>query len=249
MKQIIQMVDTVIRAGIAYSFYAVPYSLPAIKKFDKRIISLHKTICGLPKCMSNAVAQLPHTMFGTATFSLKNAYLTCIGEQLINALNDQGRLGKIYNGLTTHILAKHGGSLNIPRISPHDCLRSPITRTLYLLKTIGGAHLKSTVEKFPLLPTPLETQWLHQIQNSQTLTPATSLKYLHKLLLYNITELKQITHPNGTQLMTNADFKHYYESPTKNIRAALDHARTLFCKSTCNNQCPPHVHCMLYQIP
>ena len=26
------MVDTVIRAGIAYSFYAVPYSLPTIKK-------------------------------------------------------------------------------------------------------------------------------------------------------------------------------------------------------------------------
>ena len=47
MKQKIQMVDTVIRAGIAYSFYAVPYSLPAIKKLDKRIIALHKNICGL----------------------------------------------------------------------------------------------------------------------------------------------------------------------------------------------------------
>jgi len=30
----IQMVDTFIRAGIAYSFYAVSYSLPAIKKLD-----------------------------------------------------------------------------------------------------------------------------------------------------------------------------------------------------------------------
>ena len=71
MKQKIQMVDTVIRAGIAYSFYAVPYSLPAIKKLDKKIIALHKTICGLPKCMSNAVTQLPHNMFGTEAFSLK----------------------------------------------------------------------------------------------------------------------------------------------------------------------------------
>jgi hypothetical protein len=111
MKQKIQMVDTVIRAGIAYSFYAVPYSLPTIKKLDRKILALHKTICGLPKCMSNAVTQLPHDMFGTAAFSLKNAYLTCIGEQLINALNDKGRLGQIYNGLTKHILAKHGGAL------------------------------------------------------------------------------------------------------------------------------------------
>ena len=143
MKQKIQMVDTVIRAGIAYSFYAVPYSLPAIKKLDKKIIGLHKTICGLPKCMSNAVTQLPHDMFGTEAFSLKNAYLTCIGEQLLHALNDKGRLGHIYKGLTTHILAKHGGSLNLPRISRQDCIRSPITRTLFLLKTTGGIHLKS----------------------------------------------------------------------------------------------------------
>ena len=158
MKQKIQMVDTVIRAGIAYSFYAVPYSLPAIKKLDKRIIALHKNICGLPKCLSNAVTQLPQNMFGTEAFSLKNAYITCIGEQLINALNDQGRLGRIYNGLTKHILAKHGGSLHLPRISPHDCMRSPITRTLYLLKKTSDTHLRSTLAKFPLHPTPLEIQ-------------------------------------------------------------------------------------------
>ena len=105
MKQKIQMVDTVIKAGIAYSFYAVPHSLPAIKKLDKRIIALHKNICGLPKCLSNAIMQLPQNMFGTEAFSLKNAYITCIGEQLINALNVQGRLGRIYNGLTKYILA------------------------------------------------------------------------------------------------------------------------------------------------
>ena len=36
MKQKIKMVDIIIRAGIAYSFYVVPYSLPAIKKLDKK---------------------------------------------------------------------------------------------------------------------------------------------------------------------------------------------------------------------
>jgi hypothetical protein len=46
MKQKINMAYTVIRAGIVYSFYAVPYSIPAIKKLDKKIIALHKTICG-----------------------------------------------------------------------------------------------------------------------------------------------------------------------------------------------------------
>ena len=42
IKQKIKMVDTVIRAGIAYNFYAVPYSLPTIKKLDKKIIGIQK---------------------------------------------------------------------------------------------------------------------------------------------------------------------------------------------------------------
>jgi hypothetical protein len=73
------MVDTVIRVGIAYNFYAVPYSIPAIKKLDKKIIALHKTICGLPKNTSNITTQLPYDLFGIEAFSLQNAYLRCIG--------------------------------------------------------------------------------------------------------------------------------------------------------------------------
>ena len=101
IKQKINMVDTVIRVGIAYSFYAIPYSLPAIIKLDKKIIAIQKRIYGLSKCTPNIVIQLPHDMFSIEAFSLKNAYLRCIGEQLRNALNDKGRLGIIYRGLHT----------------------------------------------------------------------------------------------------------------------------------------------------
>jgi hypothetical protein len=38
----LKMVDTIIRPGIAYSFYAVPYSMPNITKLDKKIIGLQK---------------------------------------------------------------------------------------------------------------------------------------------------------------------------------------------------------------
>ena len=115
------MVDIVIRAGIAYSFYTVPHSLPTIIKLDKNIIAIQKKICGLPKCKPKIVTQLPHDMFGIEAFSLKNLYLRCIGEQLRNVLNDKGRLGIIYRGLTHFILAKHGGVENIPRIKYQDC--------------------------------------------------------------------------------------------------------------------------------
>jgi hypothetical protein len=71
IKQKISIVDTVIRVGIAYSFYAVPYSLPTIKKLDKKIIGIQKIICGLPKCTTNIITQLPHNLFGLEAFSLK----------------------------------------------------------------------------------------------------------------------------------------------------------------------------------
>ena len=61
IEQKINMVDTVIRASIAYNFYAVPYSLPTIKKLDKKITGIQKTICGLPKCIANVITQLTMT--------------------------------------------------------------------------------------------------------------------------------------------------------------------------------------------
>ena len=203
IKQKIKMVDTVIRAGIAYSFYAVPYSLPAIKKLDKKIIAIQKKNCGLPKCTPNIVTQLPHDMFGIEAFSLKNAYLRCIDEQLRNALNDKGRLGIIYRGLTHFILAKHGGAENIPKIKHQDCTRSPTTRTFFLIKKAGGAHLRSKLDNFPLKTTPLEQIW-YQLSISQLpqINPNQTFKLLHKLLLHNIYEIKHIMLPNGVNLMT-----------------------------------------------
>ena len=60
-----------IRAGIAYNFYVVPYSIPAIKKLDKKFIALHKTICRLPKNTPNIATQLSHDLFGIEAFSLQ----------------------------------------------------------------------------------------------------------------------------------------------------------------------------------
>ena len=127
------MVDTVIKVGILCSFYAIQYSLPAIIKLDEKIIAIQKKICGLPKCTPNIIIQLPLDMFGIEAYSLKNAYLRCIGEQLRNALNDKGRLDIIYRGLTHFILAKYGGAENIPKIKHQDCIESLTTRALFLI--------------------------------------------------------------------------------------------------------------------
>jgi hypothetical protein len=124
LKQKLKMVDTVIRPRIAYSFYAVPYSMPNIAKLDQKIIALQKAICGLPK----STPRLPHDQFGLNAHSLSTEYLTCIGKQLRNALNDPGRLGTIYIGLTNHILAKYGGSQHLPLFNKETCLHSPTVR-------------------------------------------------------------------------------------------------------------------------
>jgi hypothetical protein len=88
------MIDTVIRLGVAYSFYAVPYLTSTIKKLDNKILRAQKIACGLSKCISNITTHLLHELYGLEAVSLKNDYLRCIGEQLLNALNDKGKLGK-----------------------------------------------------------------------------------------------------------------------------------------------------------
>jgi hypothetical protein len=232
------MTDTVIRAGIAYSFYVVPYSLPAIKKLDKKIIALQKKICGLPNCTPNVTTQLLHELFGMQAFSLQNAYIRCIGEQLKDALNDTGKLGIIYKGLTHFILAKFGGALHLPRLTSHDCIRSPLTRTLYLLKTTSDIHLQSTLHDFPLLPTSLETLWLSAAASHPHLSQQFSLKLLHKLLLHHITDLQHLILPNGTHLMNYNDFQTYYTIPTKLTKIAFKTLELLFCQPPCL----PHCH-------
>jgi len=216
------MVDTVIRAGIAYSFYAVPYSLPTIKKLNKKIIAIQKTICELPKYTTNIITQLLHDLFSLGAFSLKNAYLRCIGEQLRNSLNDTCRLGIVYKELIQYILAKHGGTKDISRIKQHDCIRSPTTRTLFLIKMAGGVHLKSTEENFQLHMSELELEWRSKaITELPHLNPKLSLKLLHKLLTHNIYKIKHITLPNGTNLMSPKEFKTYYQSPIRLVKSVL----------------------------
>ena len=121
------MVDTIIRACIAYNFYAVSYFLPTINKLDKKILGIQKIICGLSKSTANVVTQLPYDLFRLETFSLKNTYLRCITKQLKNALNNPGRLGIMYKGVIQYMLAKYGGVEDIPRISYADCTSSLTT--------------------------------------------------------------------------------------------------------------------------
>jgi hypothetical protein len=239
LKQKLKMVDTVIRPGIAYSFYAVPYSMPNITKLDKKIIGLQKSICGLPRSTPNITTKLPHDQYGLDAHSLKTEYLTCIGQQLRNALNDPGRLGTIYKGLTNHIFAKYGGSQNLPSLNKEACLHSPTSRTLYLLKHNGKAHIQTDNTTSPHMETPLTTIWLQKASNYPTITPNISRKYLHQLLLLNITTLEQITLPNRTTIMNEKEFQQYHKKITPTIKKALKIASHIFCTTNCLETCRP----------
>jgi hypothetical protein len=250
LKQKLKMVDTVIRPGIAYSFYAVPYSMPNIAKLDQKIIALQKAICGLPKSTPNITTQLPHDQFGLNAHSLRTKYLTCIGKQLRNALNDPGRLGIIYIGLTNHILAKYGGSQHLPLLNKEACLHSPTARTLYLLKHNGLAHIQTDEIAFPHSDTPLATIWIQKTINHPNITAILNRKYLQQLLLFNITTLEQITLPNRTTIMNEKEFQQYHKKPPPTIKKALKIASHLFCTSTCTDACrtPCNTHQQSYTL-
>ena len=52
-------------------FYAIPYSMLAIRKLDKKITATQKSIYRLPKCMSNAITQNPQNLCGLYDFPSK----------------------------------------------------------------------------------------------------------------------------------------------------------------------------------
>ena len=134
LKQKFKILNTVIKPRIAYAYYAVPFSKPDITKLDKIITKLTKEICNTPKSTANILTHLLHENFGIKVSSLLPYYIHCIGQQLLQALNDPGQLGDIYQGLTKYIAAKYGGSLHLPKLKQQACTRSPIARTLFLLK-------------------------------------------------------------------------------------------------------------------
>ena len=114
--QKIKILNTVIKPRIAYAYYAVPFSKPDIKKLDKILSKLTKDICHISKSTANILTHLPHENFGINATSLLPDYVRCIGQQLLQALNDPGQLGTIYQGLTKHLTAKYGGSLHLPKL-------------------------------------------------------------------------------------------------------------------------------------
>jgi hypothetical protein len=211
--------------------------MPNIAKLDQKIIVLQKAICGLPKSTPNITIKLLHDQFGLNTHSLNTEYLTCIGKQLRNALNDRGRLGIIYIGPTNHILAKYSGSQHLPLLNKEACLHSPTARTLYLLKHNGLAHIQTDKITFPHNNTPLTTIWLQKTINHPNITTNLNRKYLQQLLLFNIIALEQITLPNRTTIMNEKEFQQYHKKPTPTILKALKIASHLFCTSTCTNTC------------
>lgn len=188
--------------------------MPVIKKLDKKTFALQKKIYGLSYCIPNLATQLPYELFGIEAFSFKNVYLQCIGQQLQHELNDHGQIGTIYRSLINYILEKHGRALNIPRITFHNCTRSPITRILFIHKMLACIHLKYKLEKFLLLPTPLEKVWMESLNNHPHITPHSSIKFLYKLLLHHITDIYHLTLPMGDCLKDHNDFKYYYTTPT-----------------------------------
>ena len=156
LTQKIKILNMVIKPRIAYAYYAVHFSKPDIKKLDKILSKLTKDICRIPKSTANILTHLPHDKFGINVISLLPDYVRCIGQQLIQALNDPGQLGTIYQGLTKHLLAKYGGSLHLSKLKQQACRRSPTVRTLFLLEREYGIHVTSTNRSFPIKKTSLE---------------------------------------------------------------------------------------------
>ena len=144
---------------------------------------------------------MPKTLESTQHLS----YQTCKGKQLIQALNHQGQLGKVYQGLTKYIVTKYGSSCNLAKLTYQACAKSLIALTFILLEKGYEVHIDINGTTFPIHQTKLEAKWfinphykwLPQEEKSH------AWNYLDKLFHYNITKLNQIQNPNGIIIISS----------------------------------------------
>ena len=103
---------------------------------------------------------------------------------------------------------------------------------------------------FPHTDIPLATIWLQKASNYPTITPNINKKYLHQLLLLNITTLEQITLPNRTTIMNKEELKKYHNKMTPTIKKALKIVSHLFCTTNCTPTCHPscNIHQQTYTL-
>jgi hypothetical protein len=208
-------------------YYAVPFSKPDIKKLDKIISKITKEACRIPRSTANILTHLSHENFGINATSLLPDYIHCIGQQLLQALNDQGQLGTIYQGLTKYITAKYGGSLDLPKLKQQACSKSPIARTLFLLKKEYEIHIATTNKAFSIKQTQLELTWKSTpaYANLTETSKIQSQKFLDKLYTYGITTLLQIQNTTTNTILTPEEFRTIYNHAPKIIKEALHYTK------------------------
>ena len=86
---------------------------------------------------------------------------------------------------------------------------------------------------------PLEIKWLTQRLHHPYINMKTSLHYIHKLYLLNITAIIQLTQNCGTELMSIQDIQRQYGSLTRVMHKSHQKLQILFYKTTCTVTCPP----------
>ena len=118
--------------------------------------------------------------------------------------------------------------------------------TLFTEK-IAEAHIRSSKENLPLLPTQLEKVWLIKSANHPNVTNTILLHFLKYLCLHHITNFTQLTMPNGTHLMNIKEFTIHHGQSSRIIKNIFKLAEKLFCHPT--SEINFYQPCLHHQLP
>jgi hypothetical protein len=120
----------------------------------------------------------------------------------------------------------------------------PNHMNIIAFKNNGLTYIQTNNTTFLHMETPPTTIWIRKAISYSIITPNLNHKYLHQLLLLNITTLEQIILLNRTTIMNKKEFQQYHNKITPTIKKALKIASQLFCITYCTvtYQPPCNIH-------
>ena len=207
---------------MTHAMCAAPYTTADIARLDRCLAGIVRRCLQLPPSFPTSAILRPESDGGWGVISLMADYAVSCNADLVRALSDKGRLGKV----TAHLLNQQIESMGLAPVEELACDKSRYCTLLRAHKVLGMHNLTLMVRGKPFqIATPESSSkraqaiWSLTKFLKETPVPLHMISRLHSLGIKHLIELMT---PDGKSLIDTNALEQHWEGVTKGHKQALN---------------------------